>query len=199
MSTQLSMTDVPTSVFIVSTITPAVAGLAPVIFQWVQNSRRENRDRAERKAKEELQFKQDRQAECVKLIEAARNFRVLVENGSDPQGTSYLLPIRKSAAELAIQADVTGFKVPATETAASALADEARTLAAYVGNPRNWTASGMINPPDYAAFDEHLADFKKRAPAAIGDLSPVAPGGTALASGAVAPALDAAANGQGQR
>jgi len=196
------MPDVPLSLAIISTITPAVAGLAPAIVQWVRDSGKDARDLADRKAAEEFQLKQDKQAECVKLIQAARNFRVLVENGSDSQGAkqvaSYALQLRQTAADLAIQADVVGFKVPAAESAASALAAEARALAVLVGDPKNRTAGGVVTQPEYVLFDKHLADFKETARAALGDWSAVAMGSTAPA-GALPPPLDATADERRQR
>jgi hypothetical protein len=173
------MPDVPLTLVIIGTVSPVVAGAIPLIVWWIRDSGREQRERAERLAAEQLQLSQEMRRECVKLLRAARDFRVLVENTHDSRGSDLatnVRRIRQLAAEITGQADDVGFMVLAVETTASSLAAEARMLAATAAESKN-RDPGVSLSPDFARFDRCLAEFRAAALAALSDRSAIIVGG----------------------
>ncbi|HXL89811.1 MAG TPA: hypothetical protein VN969_12710 [Streptosporangiaceae bacterium] len=165
------MTDVPLTLAIISTITPAVAGAIPVIVGWIRDSGHDKREQAERVDAERTRLEREKRGECVKLLRLARDFRVLVENTCDARGaelTAYAKQVRQSAADISGQADQVGFMLLAAEDAASALAAEVGRLTAVIADDGNRTLGASLLSPDFNRFDRRLATFKAAAQAALG-------------------------------
>jgi hypothetical protein len=166
------MTDVPLSLAIISTVTPAVAGLVPLTVGWFRDAAREKQAAAERLKAEQAQVLKKKRAECVRLLRLARDFRVLVENTYDSTGTeleTHAEQVRQSAADIASQADEVEFRVPAAENEAISLAKAARLLAAPVADKKNRTHGSALLSPDFEDFDRSLAKFKQAARTALGE------------------------------
>jgi hypothetical protein len=104
----------------------------------------------------------------------ARDFRVLVENTCDSRGpdlATHARKVRQSAADITGQADEVGFMVFVTETAANALAAEARILAATIADSKNRELGASLLSPNFTRFDQCLDEFKVTAQGASGYLA----------------------------
>ncbi|HEY1705664.1 MAG TPA: hypothetical protein VGG75_38755 [Trebonia sp.] len=193
------MTDIPLSLAIVSTVTPAVVGLVPLAVGWVRDTGRDKRDAAERLQEKQSELAQTRRDKCVRLLRLTRDFRVLVENTCDstgPELDANAEQIRQSVATIASQADEVEFMVPRIAAEALSLADAARDLGAPVAGKQNRQYGTPLLSADtdirryFEKFDQCLEDFKAAARAVDG------PGAASesAAEPAEAPAAEAAVN-----
>jgi hypothetical protein len=173
------MADVPLSLAVISTITPVVAGALPLTVGWIRDAGRDKRAAAERLRAEQSQLARKKRAQCVKLLRLARDFRVLVENTYDSTGTeldAHAEQVRRSAADIASQADEVEFMVPGAETEALSLATAARLLAVPVAAKQNRAHGSPLLSPDFTEFDRCLAEFKQAARAALSGEPAIAAG-----------------------
>jgi hypothetical protein len=167
------MADVPLSLAIISTITPVVAGILPLTVGWIKDAAREKRTAAELLKAEQLRRAEERRSQCVALLRLARDFRVLVENTYDSTGSeldAYAEQVRQSTAGIASQADEVEFMVPSAGTEALALATAARLLAAPLTDKKNRAHGSPLLAPDFDDFERCLAQFKKAALGAAGEV-----------------------------
>jgi type II secretory pathway pseudopilin PulG len=167
------MADVPLSLAIIGVITPAAAGLLPLTVGWIRDTAREKRAAAELRNAEQSQRALERRSQCVTLLRLARDFRVLVEVTADSTGPDlekHAGQVRKAAADIASQSDEVEFMVPGAGTEALALAAAARLLAAPLADRRNREHGSSLLSPDFADFDRCLAEFKKAALDAAGEV-----------------------------
>jgi hypothetical protein len=170
------MADVPLAVAIISTISPVVAGALPLVVGWIRDTGREKRELAERVSGEQLRLEQSKLGECATLLRLARNYRVVVENACDSQGADlvgFAQQIRQLTADITGQADEVGLMVPATESAASQLAQEARSVCERVTDKGNRVRGETLTQPSFTSFDKYLEEFKAAAQAAFNRSSPV--------------------------
>lgn len=193
------MADVPLTLAIVSTVSPVVAGAIPVVVGWIRDSGHDKRERAERIEAERVRLEQKKRRACVKLLRLARDFRVLVENTCDSRGSELdanAQQIRQSAADIIGQADEVGFMVFATETAASALAAEARKLADQIADRKNRELGESLLSPNFTKFNGCLMDFREAAQKALGYPTAVTPESAYGIDDINRPALHAAVSGE---
>ena len=165
------MTDVPLTLAVISTVTPAAVSFVPLTYGWIKEARRERLAAAERLAAERSQLVHERRAQCVKLLRLTRDFRVLVQNAHDSTGSeldAYAEQVRQSAADIAGQADEVEFMVPGAETEALELAAAAGLLVAPVADKKNREHGASLLSPDFAEFDRCLAEFKRAARDSVG-------------------------------
>ncbi|HEY1626790.1 MAG TPA: hypothetical protein VGG16_23635 [Streptosporangiaceae bacterium] len=168
------MADVPFTIAVIGIVAPVVAGGIPVIAGWIRDSGRDRRDRAERIDAERVRLEREKREACVKLLRMARDFRVLVENTCDSRGpdlATHARKVRQSAADITGQADEVGFMVFVTETAANALAAEARILAATIADSKNRELGASLLSPNFTRFDQCVDEFKVTAQGASGYLA----------------------------
>lgn len=164
------MTDVPLSLAIVSTVTPVISGVVPLVGAWMRDAARERRGAAERDRLEEAELARKEREQCLKLLRLSREFRVLVENTYESTGTELNANaelIRQSAAALASQADDVEFMISGAGAEALSLAVAARRLGAPIADKENRTSGLSLRSPDFTEFDRCLEDFKQAAQAAL--------------------------------
>jgi len=168
------MADVSLTALIISNSLTFAAGALPVVANWIQKAGNDRRARADRR----LRLAQDKRGQCVTLIRLARNFRVLVENARDARNqrevTESAKQIRQFVADVTGQADEVGFMVPAAETTATLLANEAAKLAALVTDTANRVSGELLRKPDFANFDRCLVEFREAARNALNDPAAIA-------------------------
>lgn len=160
------MADVPLSLAVVSTVMPVVAGALPLGVGWIREVGRDKRVTAERLTAEQSHLARQKRTQCVRLLRLARDFKVLVENTYDSSGPDLAANaqrVRKSAADVADQADLVEFMVQGTEAEALSLATAAALLAAPLTNQKNWAEGSPLLSPDFTNFDLCLGKFKEAA------------------------------------
>lgn len=168
-------TTVPLSLAVVSTVTPVIAGVLPLVGGWIRDSGIDRRAAAERRSLQQSELARKEHDQCVRLLRLARDFRVLVENTRDSRGAELDANagrVRQSAADIAGQADEVEFMVAGADAEALALAGAASDLAAPVTDRRNREHGEALVAPDFTEFDRCLAAFKQAARMALGYRAP---------------------------
>jgi hypothetical protein len=150
------MTDISLYVAIVTAVTSVVSVSVPLLFGRAREIRREKRDEAKEVRREREELVGGKREQCIKLLGLARQFQVLVVS-STLERDEKVEQVRRSAAEIASQADIVEFNVPSAGAAAVELTIEAKKLAADTeqsGSPK----SAALN-----RFDRLIDAFKETA------------------------------------
>ncbi|MGH3169844.1 MAG: hypothetical protein ACRDN0_28690, partial [Trebonia sp.] len=112
-------------VAIVTAVTAVVSVSVPLLFGRAREIRREKRIEAKELRREQEELAGRKREQCIRLLGLARRFRVLVvSSGLDRH--EKVEQVRRSAAEIASQADIVEFDVPKAGTAAVELTKEAK-------------------------------------------------------------------------
>lgn len=150
------MTDISLYVAIVTAATSVVSVSVPMLFGRAREIRREKRTEAKELRQEREKVTGDKREQCIRLLSLARQFRVLAVSGGLERNEK-AEQVRRSAAEIASQADIVEFNVPRAGTAAVELTGEARRLAAEVEQHGSPEADALTR------FDQRLDEFKETA------------------------------------
>ena len=162
------MTDISLYVAIVTAVTSVVSVSVPMLFGRAREIRREKRDEAKELRQEQEELAGEKREQCIGLLSLARQFRVLVVS-SRFERNEKVEQVRRSAAEIASQADIVEFNVPKAGPAAVSLADEARKLA-LTAEKKNREHGSSLASGDFRKFDDCLEVFKDSARSALDEL-----------------------------
>jgi hypothetical protein len=150
------MTDISLYVAIVTAVTSVVSVSVPMLFGRAREIRREKRDEAKELRQEQEELAGEKREQCIGLLSLARQFRVLVVS-SRFERNEKVEQVRRSAAEIASQADIVEFNVPKAGTAAVELTKAAKNLALDAEQ------SGSPKSDALTRFDQLLDEFKETA------------------------------------
>lgn len=150
------MADISLYVAIVTAVTSVVSVSVPLLIGRAREIRQEKRIAAKELRREQEKLARGKREQCIRLLGLARQFQVLVVS-STLERDEKVEQVRRSAVDIASQADIVEFSVPSAGTAAVELTMEAKKLAS------DTEQSGSPKSAALTRFDRLIDAFKEAA------------------------------------